>query len=117
MEFYGEGVHLVDPVSLAAGEQHGFGAFDVELEYRDAFVTRIGMLQYIAPTLQLLIGVWVFSEPFDSNQLIGFAGIWVALAIYAFDGLYHSCRRAPALPAVVAEAATCAEQGATSLER
>lgn len=75
--------------------------------------TLVGMLQYIAPTLQLLIGVWVFSEPFDRNQLIGFAGIWAALAIYALDGVYRSRRsRAPALPAVVAEAATCTEQKA-----
>lgn len=64
--------------------------------------TLIGMLQYIAPTLQLIIGVWVFSEPFDRNQLIGFAGIWVALGIYALDGVYRS-RRARA--AVVASAA------------
>ncbi len=73
--------------------------------------TLVGMLQYIAPTLQLLIGIWIFHEPFDRNQLIGFAGIWAALAIYALDGVYRSRRnRAPALPAVVAEAATCTEQ-------
>ena len=80
--------------------------------------TLVGLLQYIAPTLQLLIGVWVFSEPFDRNQLIGFAGIWAALAIYALDGVYRSRRnRAPALPAVVAEEATCAEQSAATAER
>ncbi|MGB4858905.1 MAG: EamA family transporter RarD [Dokdonella sp.] len=73
--------------------------------------TLIGMLQYIAPTLQLLIGVWVFSEPFDRNQLIGFAAIWVALAIYAVDGVYRARRnRANALPAVIAETATLSEQ-------
>lgn len=70
----------------------------------------VGLLQYIAPTLQLLLGVWVFKEPFDRDQLIGFAGIWAALAIYATDGLLRARRREPALPAVVAEAATCSER-------
>ena len=79
--------------------------------------TLVGLLQYIAPTLQLLIGVWVFKESFDRNQLIGFAGIWIGLAIYAFDGLYRSRRRAPALPEVVAEAATCTEQETISTKR
>ncbi len=80
--------------------------------------TLVGLLQYIAPTLQLLIGVWIFSEPFDRNQLIGFAGIWTALAIYALDGVYRSRRnRTPVLPAAVAEAATCTEQETIAPER
>jgi len=47
----------------------------------------LGILQYIAPTLQLGIGVWLYHEPFTRVQLHGFACIWVALAIYAADGL------------------------------
>jgi len=46
-----------------------------------------GILQYIAPTLQLLCGVFVLGESFDRNQAVGFGCIWLALAIYAGDGL------------------------------
>lgn len=53
----------------------------------------VGLLQYIAPSIQLLLGVLVFKEAFDRNQLIGFAGIWAALVIYAGDGLWRSRHR------------------------
>lgn len=49
----------------------------------------VGILQYLAPTLQLLIGVFLFGEPFSSQQLIGFGCIWAALGIYAVDGLWR----------------------------
>jgi chloramphenicol-sensitive protein RarD len=42
----------------------------------------MGLLQYIGPSIQLLIGVWLFNEPFGGNNLIGFALIWLGLLIY-----------------------------------
>ncbi|HUN21682.1 MAG TPA: EamA family transporter RarD [Anaerolineales bacterium] len=53
-------------------------------------LTAIGLLQYLAPTMQFAIGVWIFGEPFDQQRLIGFILIWVALVIYAIEGLLHS---------------------------
>jgi len=53
----------------------------------------LGILQYIAPTLQFLIGVYAFAEPFDQTRLIGFAVIWLALAIYWIEGLAIYRRR------------------------
>ncbi len=47
----------------------------------------VGLMQYIAPTLQFLLGVLVFHEAFDRDRAIGFACIWIALAIYALDGV------------------------------
>jgi len=47
----------------------------------------IGILQYIGPTLQFLLGVFVYHEPFSRTQLIGFSIVWTALAIYAGDSL------------------------------
>jgi chloramphenicol-sensitive protein RarD len=49
-------------------------------------LTRIGLLQYLAPTLQFLLGVLVYKEPFSTNQLIGFAFVWTALALFAVEG-------------------------------
>lgn len=46
----------------------------------------IGMLQYIAPTLQFLIGVYIYAEPFSTDKLIGFGFIWLALIIFTAEG-------------------------------
>jgi chloramphenicol-sensitive protein RarD len=53
---------------------------------RIAFST-LGMLQYIGPTLQFAIGVWLFHEPFDAARGLGFALIWAALAIFSLESL------------------------------
>lgn len=53
----------------------------------------VGVLQYIAPTLQLLAGVLVLGEPFGRDRAIGFGFIWLALLVYAGDGLLRSRRR------------------------
>jgi len=47
----------------------------------------VGILQYIAPTLQFLIGVFVYSEPFTAAQLVGFGLVWLALILFAAEGL------------------------------
>ncbi|MCX7670070.1 MAG: EamA family transporter RarD [Anaerolineae bacterium] len=51
-------------------------------------LTTMGLLQYTSPTLQFLIGVFLFGEPFPPARLIGFGFIWAALAVYT----YHSWR-------------------------
>ncbi|MCS6906881.1 MAG: EamA family transporter RarD [Anaerolineales bacterium] len=45
----------------------------------------MGLLQYIAPTCQFLLGVLVFHEPFSGEQLIGFSLIWLALLIFSTE--------------------------------
>jgi chloramphenicol-sensitive protein RarD len=50
----------------------------------------IGMLQYIAPTLQFLIGVFVYGEPFTRPQFVGFGLVWVALVVFGVENyLFH----------------------------
>jgi len=46
----------------------------------------VGILQFITPTLQFLIGVLVYHEPFTCNKLIGFGFVWVALIIFGVEG-------------------------------
>jgi chloramphenicol-sensitive protein RarD len=43
----------------------------------------VGVLQYIGPSLQLLLGVFLFGEAFPAARAFGFGLIWAALAIYA----------------------------------
>ena len=45
-------------------------------------LSMVGILQYIAPTLQFLIGIFLYHEPFDQSHLIGFGIVWVALVIF-----------------------------------
>lgn len=52
----------------------------------------LGLLQYISPTLQLLIGIWIAHETFGQQTMWGFVVIWSALIIYAAEGLWRSRR-------------------------
>lgn len=47
----------------------------------------IGILQYFAPTIQFLIGLFIFKESFDSARLIGFALVWAALIMFWVENL------------------------------
>ncbi len=49
----------------------------------------IGVLQYVSPTLQFLLGVVVYGEPFTSVQFIGFGIVWIALIIFAVEGFLN----------------------------
>jgi chloramphenicol-sensitive protein RarD len=51
----------------------------------------LGMLQFIAPTLQFLIAVLLYGEPFTSAHAIAFGAIWTALGLYV-AGLVRSPR-------------------------
>ncbi|MCR6663272.1 MAG: EamA family transporter RarD [Luteimonas sp.] len=53
----------------------------------------VGLLQYIGPTLQLLLGVFFFGEAFGSDRAVGFAFIWAGLAVFAIDGFLAARRR------------------------
>ena len=48
-------------------------------------LTTMGILQYIAPSLQFALGVWLFHEPFQSARFVGFLLIWTALVIYSVE--------------------------------
>ena len=53
-------------------------------------MSMLGLLQYIGPSIQLLLGIWLYHEPFGGNRLIGFALIWAGLCVYSVQGLWHS---------------------------
>lgn len=49
-------------------------------------LTLLGILQYVAPTIQFIIGIVLFHEPFSHSQLIGFSFIWIALIVFTLEG-------------------------------
>ena len=53
-------------------------------------LSTLGLLQYISPTIQLLIGIFVFGENLNRGQIVSFALIWAGLAIYTFDSLRNA---------------------------
>ncbi|HUL67815.1 MAG TPA: EamA family transporter RarD [Burkholderiaceae bacterium] len=55
----------------------------------------LGLLQYIGPTIQLLLGVWLYHEPFSAAKAAGYALIWAALALYSAEMVWQTWRRAP----------------------
>ena len=52
---------------------------------RQLSLIEMGMLQYVGPTIQFLIGVWVFGEAMPFERWIGFALVWVALVMFTID--------------------------------
>ena len=60
-------------------------------------LSTIGFIQYLTPTIQFSIGFFVFGEPMPTVRWIGFALVWVSLAILTFDALK---RKRPDLPIV-----------------
>lgn len=55
-------------------------------------LSTLGLLQYFAPSLQLLIGVWIYHESFTAERAIGFAVIWSALLVYSLEGVWRARR-------------------------
>jgi chloramphenicol-sensitive protein RarD len=56
-------------------------------------LSTLGLLQYLAPTLQFLCGVVVYSEPLPVGRLLGFLVVWAALAVFTYDALAHHRRQ------------------------
>lgn len=50
-------------------------------------LSMVGIMQYIAPTLQFLLGVYVYNETFTTTKLIGFSMVWIALIIFWAEGV------------------------------
>jgi len=57
----------------------------------------LGMLQFLAPTLQFLLAVSIYGEPFTRAHAIAFGAIWTALALYVLAIVRHA-RASVALP-------------------
>jgi chloramphenicol-sensitive protein RarD len=56
----------------------------------------MGLLQYITPTIQFMIGILIYKEPFSHNQLIGFGIVWIALVVFLVEN--YLANRAPVEP-------------------
>ncbi len=64
---------------------------------RKISLTHLGLLQYIAPTISLLLGIFIYHEPFPLTRMVGFGLIWSALIIYVAEALMLKNRQRVAL--------------------
>ncbi|EQC25727.1 hypothetical protein SDRG_16389 [Saprolegnia diclina VS20] len=50
-------------------------------------MTLMGILQYVCPTIQFFIGIFLYDEPFTTTKLVGFIVIWIALVVFTTDSV------------------------------
>jgi chloramphenicol-sensitive protein RarD len=84
--FLQKGAHI-DLLLIGAGAVTTIPLLMFASAARQIPLTVIGLLQYIAPTIQFLIGVLLYKEPFDHAHLIGFGIVWIALIIFWVENL------------------------------
>ncbi|MDA0245620.1 MAG: EamA family transporter RarD [Chloroflexi bacterium] len=51
-------------------------------------LTTLGIMQYLAPTLQFALGIYLFQEAFEPTRLVGFGFIWLALIVYTGESYW-----------------------------
>ena len=93
---FGHTTALVDGLLLVGGVVTSIPLVLFAYGARRIPYSTIGVLQFIAPSLQLLCGLVVFGEPFESARATGFALIWIGLAIYAANALWRNRSLKPA---------------------
>ncbi|MBX5462470.1 MAG: EamA family transporter RarD [Steroidobacteraceae bacterium] len=84
---------VVDVLLVASGIVTAVPLFLFSYGARLIPYSTVGVLQYLAPSMQLACAVLVFGEPFQRGRAVGFALIWAALIVYACDGLLRARRQ------------------------
>lgn len=85
-----EPIHV--PLLMAAGPITAVPLICFAIAAKRLQMSTIGMMQYIGPTLQFLIAVFVFGEVFSHTHALAFGCIWAALVIFTFDSLRGNAR-------------------------
>ena len=88
--FFGDWGAAIDALLLVGGALTALPLIGFAFAVRRVPLSTIGLMQYLAPTMQFLIGVLLFREPFDVDRAIGFALIWSALALFMADSLHRA---------------------------
>jgi chloramphenicol-sensitive protein RarD len=74
-----------DMLLVGAGIVTTIPLFLFAIAVRRIPLSPVGILQYIAPTMQFLIGLLIYKEPFVTSQFIGFGIVWSALILFAAE--------------------------------
>lgn len=88
-----------DVLLIAAGIVTSFPLLCFAAAVTRLSLTTIGMFQYLAPTLSLIIAVMIYGESFDFGLQVTFSCIWLALILFTIESLHFHRRLAKQLPA------------------
>jgi chloramphenicol-sensitive protein RarD len=87
---------LIDALLLLSGIVTSVPLFLFSYGARRVPYSTIGVIQFIAPSLQLVCGLVVFGEPFESARATGFVLIWMGLLLYVVNALWRARSLKPA---------------------
>jgi chloramphenicol-sensitive protein RarD len=90
---FGHGDLTLNAWLLAAGPLTAVPLVLFAVGARRVTLATLGLLQYLGPSIQFLLGVFLYHEAFQPARGIGFALIWTALAIYSAEGAWQMKRR------------------------
>ena len=91
---FGHSGALINALLVGCGPMTAVPLFLFAFGARLIPYSTIGLLMYIAPSLQLLSGIFFYHESFTGARAFGFGLIWLALVIYAGDGIWRARRTA-----------------------
>jgi chloramphenicol-sensitive protein RarD len=89
---FGHGTGVVDALLVGAGPVTAVPLFLFAYGARLIPYSTLGLIQYFAPSLQLLAGIFLYGEPFHGARAVGFGLIWMALVVYAGEGFWRARR-------------------------
>ena len=98
---FGQGDRSTDLWLLAAGPFTAIPLLLFASAARRVSLATLGLMQYLSPSIQFVLGVFVYQEPFTSSRGVGFLLIWAALALYSAES-WRALRRAQAKRATTA---------------
>jgi chloramphenicol-sensitive protein RarD len=94
---FGDSTRL-DALLVAAGPVTALPLLWFAGAVRRLRLATIGLLQYIAPTLQFVIAVAIYREPFGGQRMIAFVLIWIAVAMFSIDNVRRIREASAATP-------------------
>lgn len=92
MELHGQGAFAQAPpqqlaLLMCSGAITALPLWLFSFGARRVSLATLGLVSYLSPTLQLLVGLYFFHEPFDPHRLVGFTCIWCGLILYSADAV------------------------------
>ena len=99
--FFGNGDWRLDALLLLAGPFTAIPLLLFASGARRVSMATLGLLQYLGPSIQFVLGVFVYQEPLSSSRAVGFVLIWAALALYSAES-WRVLRRSRAEAAATA---------------
>lgn len=92
---FGQGDLRLDALLIAAGPATAIPLLLFASGARRVSMATLGLLQYLGPSIQFVLGVAVYHEPFSTSRSVGFALIWAALALYSAASWWAPQRLSP----------------------